>query len=41
MKSCFFLGHREASDEIFPTPYANAKRHIEVYGVTEFSGIKE
>lgn len=36
MKSCFFIGHREASTEIFPALMAAVEQHIEEYGVTEF-----
>ena len=36
MKSCFFIGHREASEEIYPTLYAAVQQHIVEYGVTEF-----
>lgn len=36
MKSCFFIGHREASDEIFHTLEKTVERHIVEYGVTEF-----
>ena len=36
MKSCFFIGHREASEEIFPELAAAVERHIVDYGVTEF-----
>ena len=36
MKSCFFIGHREASEEICPTLYAAVEQHIVEYGVTEF-----
>ena len=35
-KSCFFIGHREASEEINPTLYAAVEQHIVEYGVTEF-----
>ena len=35
-KSCFFIGHREASEEIYPVLYGAVKRHIAEYGVTEF-----
>lgn len=35
-KSCFFIGHREASEEIYPALYAAVERHIVEYGVTEF-----
>ena len=36
MKSCFFIGHREASEEIYPVLYAAVEQHIVEYGVTEF-----
>ena len=36
MKSCFFIGHREASSEILPALRAAVERHIVDYGVTEF-----
>ena len=35
-KSCFFIGHREASEEIYPALYAAVEQHIWEYGVTEF-----
>jgi len=35
-KSCFFIGHREASEEIFSALYAAVEQHILEYGVTEF-----
>ena len=35
-KSCFFIGHREASEEIYPALYAAVEQHILKYGVTEF-----
>ena len=35
-KSCFFIGHREASAEIYPALYAAIEQHIVEYGVTEF-----
>lgn len=35
-KSCFFIEHREASEEIYPALYAAVERHIVEYGVTEF-----
>lgn len=35
-KSCFFIGHREASSEIMPALKATIERHIVEYGVTEF-----
>ena len=36
MKSCFFIGHREASSEILPTLAEAVEKHITEYGVTEF-----
>ena len=36
MKSCFFIGHREASDELLPALKRVVKQHIEEHGVTEF-----
>lgn len=36
MKSCFFIGHREASTEIFPTLMTTVERHIVDFGATEF-----
>ena len=36
MKSCFFIGHRETSGEIYPALYAAVEQHILEYGVTEF-----
>lgn len=35
-KSCFFIGHREASKEIYSVLYAAVEQHIVEYGVTEF-----
>ena len=35
-KRCFFIGHREATEEIYPALFAAVKRHIIEYGVTEF-----
>lgn len=35
-KSCFFIGHREALEEIYPSLYAAVEAHIICYGVTEF-----
>lgn len=35
-KSCFFIGHREASEEIYPALCAAVEQHIIEYGVTEF-----
>ena len=36
MKSCFFIGHREASTEIYPALAEAVEQHIVDYGVTEF-----
>lgn len=36
MRSCFFIGHREASVEIFPALAAAVEQHIVELGVTEF-----
>ena len=36
MKSCFFLGHREASEEIFSALTEAVEHHIVHCGVTEF-----
>ena len=36
MKSCFFIGHREASSELFPMLTQVVEKHISEYGVTEF-----
>ena len=32
-KCCFFIGHREASDNIYPQLLAEIRRHIEKYGI--------
>ena len=36
MKSCFFIGHREASLEVLPALAEAIEQHIVEYGVTEF-----
>ena len=36
MKSCFFIGHREASSEVLPVLTEAVEQHIVEYGVTEF-----
>ena len=36
MKSCFFIGHREASSDILPELAEAVEKHITEYGVTEF-----
>lgn len=35
-KSCFFIGHREATSEILPKLTEEIERHCSEYGVTEF-----
>lgn len=35
-KSCFFIGHRETSSELFPILTQVIEKHISGYGVTEF-----
>ena len=36
MKSCFFIGHRDSSEDIFPMLEREIERHIVEYGVEEF-----
>ena len=36
MKSCFFIGHREASLDVLPALTETIERHILEHGVTEF-----
>ena len=36
MKSCFFIGHREASSEVLPALTEAIEQHIVEHGVTEF-----
>ena len=36
MKRCFFIGHRETSEEILPALTTAVNKHIEEYDVTEF-----
>ncbi len=36
MSTCFFIGHRETSDSIFPALLQAVERHVTEYGVTEF-----
>lgn len=36
MKSCFFIGHREASSGVLPALTEAIEQHIVEYGVTEF-----
>ena len=35
-KSCFFIGHRDANAEIYPTLLADVERHVTECGVTDF-----
>ena len=35
-KCCFFIGHREATREIYPALLAEVERHICEFGVTQF-----
>ena len=35
-RTCFFIGHREASEEIMPALDKAVEMHISEYGVTEF-----
>lgn len=35
--TCFFIGHRETSDSIFPALVQAVERHVTEYGVTEFT----
>lgn len=35
-KRCFFIGHRDASDDLLPALRAAIEQHIVEYGVTEF-----
>lgn len=34
--SCFFIGHRETPDRVYPTLLETIERHIAEYGVSEF-----
>lgn len=36
MKSCFFIGHRNANDEIYSSLAEVVEKHITEHGVTEF-----
>lgn len=36
MKSCFFIGHRDAGSSVFPALADAVEKHITEYGVTEF-----
>jgi len=35
-RRCFFIGHRDASSELYPSILAAVEKHIVQYGVTEF-----
>ena len=35
--TCFFIGHREAGEEVLPALIEAVERHIVQYGVTEFT----
>lgn len=35
-KSCFFIGHRDANTEIYPSLFAEVELHVTEYGVTDF-----
>ena len=37
IKSCFFIGHREASEEIYDELRTAVEQHIVEFGVTEFA----
>jgi len=36
VKSCFFIGHREASSDLLPILKQTVEKHISEYGVTDF-----
>ena len=36
MKTCFFIGHHDAPDEILAALIAEVERHVSEYGVEEF-----
>ena len=36
MKTCFFIGHRDAPESIYGRLLATVERHITEYGVTDF-----
>lgn len=36
MKSCFFIGHHDAKDEVYCALRTEVERHITEYGVTSF-----
>ena len=35
-KNCFFIGHREASEKLYPALYTAIEEHITKHNVTEF-----
>ena len=35
-KSCFFIGHHDTGDEVYPALLAEVERHFTEYGVTDF-----
>ena len=37
MKTCFFIGHREADEALLPTLVCAVESHIAMYGVDEFA----
>lgn len=36
MQTCFFIGHRETPEDIYPALYDAVRQHIEEYGVTDY-----
>ena len=36
MKTCFFIGHRDAPEEVLPQLEAAVETHVAAYGVTDF-----
>lgn len=36
MQTCFFIGHREAPDDLYPALYDAVLRHIEAYDVADY-----
>ena len=36
MKLCFFIGHRDAEEALYPLIVTEVEKHIAEYGVTEF-----
>ena len=36
MKTCFFIGHRDTSEDIYAVLENTVERHIAEYGVEEF-----